>query len=68
MKRLVEIIVYSFVLSVFIACSSEEKKQEEVQKKQAELDSIALIYDPAQADKRIDEFMQRLHKRSGLQW
>ncbi|GAA4519679.1 serine hydrolase domain-containing protein [Sphingobacterium thermophilum] len=66
MKRLVEIIVYSFVLSVFIACSSEEKKQEEVQKKQAELDSIALIYDPAQADKRIDEFMQRLHKRSGF--
>lgn len=33
---------------------------------QSELDSIALIYDPKNFDPRVDEFMQKLHKRSGF--
>lgn len=34
--------------------------------KQSELDSIALVYDPKNLDPRVDEFMQKLHKRSGF--
>lgn len=50
------------------ACTSvsEEKKQIKIEKKQAEKDSIALIYDEADADMEIDAFMQRLHQRSGF--
>ena len=49
-----------------LSCSSAEKKQTEVVQKQAELDSIALIYDHTQADTQIDEFMMKLHKKSGF--
>lgn len=38
----------------------------EAAKKQEMTDSIRLIYSPEDADKRIDDFMQRLHKRSGF--
>lgn len=53
----------SFVL---LSCKSEAKKQEEKIAKQAELDSVALIYNVKEADPRIDEFMHKLHTRSGF--
>ncbi len=66
MKSLVRLIAF-FVLSTFIiSCKSEAKKKEEVIQKQSEFDSIALIYDPQNVDPRVDEFMQKLHKRSGF--
>lgn len=49
------------------ACSSSsEEKQIKKEKKQAAKDSIALIYDPANADAEIDEFMHNLHQKSGF--
>ena len=59
-------IVTFLVLSLFYSCKSEAKKQEEVQKKQSELDSVALIYNPIEANPEIDSFMQNLHKKSGF--
>lgn len=54
-----------FLVSI-ISCTSAEKKQQQIQKKQSELDSVALLYDSTYADKDIDAFMQKLHKRSGF--
>lgn len=66
MNRLVRLVAF-FVSTIFIiSCKSEAKKQEEVRQKQSELDSIALIYDPKNFDPRVDEYMQKLHKRSGF--
>lgn len=53
-------------LLVVNACSSVEEKQQKVEKKQAEIDSIALIYNPQDAHPDIDAFMQKLHSRSGF--
>lgn len=53
-------------LLVVNACSSAEEKQQKVEKKQAEIDSIALIYNPQDAHPDIDAFMQKLHSRSGF--
>jgi CubicO group peptidase (beta-lactamase class C family) len=65
-NRLVKLVAF-FVSTIFIiSCKSEAKKQEEVRQKQSELDSIALIYDPKNFDPRVDEYMQKLHKRSGF--
>ncbi len=61
----------SFCFLLFIAvigasCTSAEKKRARVERKQHELDSLALVYDPATADGRLDAFMRRLHSRSGF--
>ncbi|MGN0002302.1 MAG: serine hydrolase domain-containing protein [Sphingobacterium composti] len=66
MDRLVSLIAVFVSTIIIISCNSEAKKQEEVRQKQSELDSISLIYNPQDADPRIDEFMQKLHKRSGF--
>ncbi|MFD1769443.1 serine hydrolase domain-containing protein [Sphingobacterium suaedae] len=50
----------------FSACSSPEAKQKEIEQKQEEKDSIALLYSPAEADKEIDAFMQKLHQKSAF--
>ncbi|MGV3763526.1 serine hydrolase domain-containing protein [Parapedobacter sp.] len=58
-----------FLLSMAIvvaSCTSAEKKRARVERKQHKRDSLALEYDPAKADKRLDAFMQRLHSRSGF--
>lgn len=57
---------FLFISIILFSCKSEAKKQEEVRVKNAELDSLALIYDPKTADPRIDEFMHRLHTRSAF--
>lgn len=51
---------------IFIACSSAESKRIKAEKKQKVTDSLRLAYDSANADKRIDDFMQQLHKRSAF--
>lgn len=60
------------VISLFVglaSCSSpaaEQKKTEEKQQKQQEKDSVALVYNPADADSEIDAFMQNLHRKSAF--
>lgn len=53
-------------LTFIAACSSAESKKQEAVKKQQMTDSIRLIYEVDKADKRIDEFMKKLHQRSGF--
>lgn len=48
------------------SCSSAEKKRVRAEQRQHELDSLTLVYDTAQADTRLDAYMQRLHSRSGF--
>lgn len=48
------------------ACSTAESKRKEAFIKQQITDSIRLLYDADKADKRIDEFMKNLHRRSGF--
>jgi len=48
------------------SCTSAEKKRARAERKQHDRDSLALVYDPARADDRLDAFMQRLHSRSGF--
>lgn len=57
------------VISVVVAvgaCSSPEAKQRQLEQRQEEKDSIALQYDPADADKEVDAFMQKLHQKSAF--
>lgn len=57
----------SISVLLFQACSSEpEKGKKERTLSDDQVDSTALIYDPTKADKRIDEIVMRLHKRSGF--
>lgn len=51
---------------VVVSCSNAEQKQQQIEQKQSELDSLALLYNPSEADRQIDSFMQNLHKRSGF--
>src|SRR5690606_13940729 len=58
-----------FILTIplfLMACSSAESKRIKAEEEQKITDSIRLVYDPEKADKRIDDFMQRLHKRSAF--
>ena len=59
-----------FVSACFIliqGCSSEpDKKRKERTLTDEQLDSIALVYDPKKADKKIDDIMMRLHQKSGF--
>lgn len=62
---------FNAVLLLFLAilsasCSSSETKKQRAELKQREKDSLLLRYDPADADARLDAFMQRLHRRSGF--
>ncbi len=50
----------------FNSCTSAEEKQQKILQEQANLDSIALIYDPANENKKIDAFMQKLHRNAGF--
>ncbi|WP_166332420.1 serine hydrolase domain-containing protein [Sphingobacterium chungjuense] len=52
-----------FSVSVLVSCASSEEKQAQAEEKQANLDSIALVYDPANADPEIDQFMRNLHRK-----
>lgn len=61
--------VNTLIVSSFLflaACSSPQAKQQAKVEQQAKKDSIALLYDPANADKDIDAYMQRLHEKSAF--
>jgi CubicO group peptidase (beta-lactamase class C family) len=68
MRQYIKIILFISVGILLIqACSSEpEKGKKERTLSDDQVDSIALIYDPKKADKRIDEIVMRLHRRSGF--
>lgn len=55
-----------FVLTCLCACTSAEEKRERKAEEQALTDSIRLAYDPEDANKDIDDFMQKLHKKSAF--
>lgn len=57
---------YLCVFGFLTSCTSSEKKEIILKKRQADLDSIALIYDSQHADRQIDQFMRDLHKKSGF--
>lgn len=53
--------------TVFSACSSSTPKDRTIHTAiDRKADSIALIYNPAKGDKRIDAFMQQLHRKYGF--
>lgn len=60
------------IISLFVglvSCSSpaaKQKKIEQKQQQQREKDSIALVYNSADADQEIDAFMQNLHRKSAF--
>jgi len=57
-----------FVLFVLVqACSSDpsEKRKSKILEKEVP-DSVVLFYDPRKADKRIDEIVTNLHRKSGF--
>ncbi|HEY1010332.1 MAG: serine hydrolase domain-containing protein [Daejeonella sp.] len=57
-----------FISVVLFSCSSSpsEKRKQERTVSDDQLDSIALIYDPKKSDPRYEDFVMRLHKRSGF--
>ena len=57
------------LLILILGCSSNPtptEKRKERMLSDEQLDSIALIYNPQKADKRIDDFVVNLHRRSGF--
>ncbi|MDP2337599.1 MAG: serine hydrolase, partial [Bacteroidota bacterium] len=57
------------LLILILGCSSNPtttEKRKERMLSDEQLDSIALIYNPQKADKRIDDFVGNLHRRSGF--
>lgn len=57
------------LLILILGCSSNPTSTEKRKKRMLsdeQLDSIALIYNPQKADKRIDDFVENLHRRSGF--
>lgn len=58
-----------FVVFVLIhSCSSDPAVSRKKERSSAadQIDSTVLNYDPAKADKRIDDFMMNLHRKSGF--
>lgn len=58
--------LYILTCFVVISCTSGEKKKVSRTKKDDKSDSISLVYNPEKANKRIDDFMNNLHKRYGF--
>ncbi|GAA4783412.1 serine hydrolase domain-containing protein [Olivibacter ginsenosidimutans] len=64
MKSFIKFFLWS--LLSLAACSSASQKKEKIAKEQAITDSIRLLYNPKQANREIDAFMQKLHKHSAF--
>lgn len=65
--RKYNILIFFAIISLFLACNSPGSKAPAVRAvPDHKSDSIALVYDPSNPDKRIDEFMMELHRRSGF--
>jgi CubicO group peptidase (beta-lactamase class C family) len=65
MLKITNLLVFIIPLAL-IACSSAESKRIKIEEEQKITDSIRLVYSPENANKRIDEFMKRLHSRSAF--
>lgn len=63
--NLIRFIAFIYITLTF-ACSSTTEKKAKQEKEQALTDSIRLAYDPSKADKAIDGYMQKLHKKSAF--
>ena len=62
-----KLLLISAYIILIQGCSSEpDKKPKERTQPDEKLDSIALLYNPKKADKRIDDFIMKIHKRSGF--
>lgn len=59
------VVVYS-VCYCLMGCTSPEAKERKKEAEREIKDSIAMLYDVANQDKRIDEFMQKLHTKSAF--
>ena len=56
--------VPALCLSIFSSCSSDNSRAASRQQPEDIFDTVALLkYDPKKEDKKIDEFMQHLHKK-----
>ncbi|MEH6304938.1 serine hydrolase domain-containing protein [Olivibacter sp. CPCC 100613] len=64
LRQLLQFSLFSFI--IFAACNSAEEKKAKQAKEQAITDSIKLIYHPKDANKEVDAFMQKLHKKSAF--
>lgn len=65
--RKYNILIFFAIISLFVACNSPGSKAPAARAvPDHKSDSIALVYDPSNPDKRIDEFMMELHRRSGF--
>lgn len=60
--------VFFAFIALIQSCSSDSNQGRKKERSLADdkIDSTVLNYDPAKADKRIDEFMMNLHRRSGF--
>lgn len=66
MREVCTAIIISLASFIFQSCSSEVKKQPVRTVKDEKSDSLLLVYDEKKADKRIDEFMKKLHRSRGF--
>ena len=60
------LIISSFIVLIQGCNSNPIEKRKKRTLSDEQVDSIALIYDPKKADKRIDDFMMNLHRKSGF--
>lgn len=66
MREVCTAIIISLASFIFQSCSSEVKKQPVRTVKDDKSDSLLLVYDEKKADKRIDEFIKKLHRTRGF--
>lgn len=66
MREVCSAVIISLTILGFQSCSSEVKKQPVRTVKDDKSDSLLLVYDERKADRRIDEFMKKLHRTRGF--
>jgi CubicO group peptidase (beta-lactamase class C family) len=66
MREVCTAIIISLASLIFQSCSSEVKKQPVRTVKDDKSDSLLLVYDEKKADKRIHEFIKKLHRTRGF--
>lgn len=57
-----------FLTTTFYSCSSSSEENRQIKREETDdqRDSLALHYDPAKADKKIDEYIKNLHRKSAF--
>lgn len=61
-------LVFFFIAICIQSCSNSSKESRQTIREVTddERDSVSLIYDPAKADKKIDDFIENLHRKSSF--